>query len=97
MKKEKQTKEEIKENKRIEELEEQVAKLSEEVASWKNKYYEANEKATFMDKHVVFVEDDGTKLYHKYDCIKFSKNSFWAFNVEATKNAGYKPCPICCE
>ena len=42
MKKEKQVKEELEvENTKIQELEEQIAKLSEEVASWKNKYYEA--------------------------------------------------------
>ena len=82
---------------RIAALKSEISELEERYKTLKNKYYEANEKATFMDKHVVFVEDDGTKLYHKYDCIKFSKNSFWAFNVEATKNAGYKPCPICCE
>ena len=43
MKKEKQVKEEVKEeeNSKISELEEQIAKLTEEAAQWKNRYYEA--------------------------------------------------------
>lgn len=47
MKKEKQVKEDVKEeveveeNSKTKELEEQIAKLTEEVASWKNRYYEA--------------------------------------------------------
>ena len=43
MKKEKQVKEEVneEENSKISELEEQIAKLTEEAAQWKNRYYEA--------------------------------------------------------
>ncbi len=42
MKKEKQVKEEVEvEDSKVKELEEQISKLTEEVASWKNKYYEA--------------------------------------------------------
>ena len=50
---------------------------------------------SFYDRHVVFVEDDGTKLYHKYDCSKFVADSFWAYNVEAAEGKGFKPCPRC--
>lgn len=60
MKKEKQTKEEIIENKRIVELEEQVAKLSEEVASWKNKYYEAYAD---MDNLRKKIDKDQQQIY----------------------------------
>ena len=43
MKKEKQVKEEVneEENSKISELEDQIAKLTEEAAQWKNRYYEA--------------------------------------------------------
>ena len=43
MKKEKQVQEEVneEENSKISELEEQIAKLTEEAAQWKNRYYEA--------------------------------------------------------
>ncbi|MBQ8747936.1 MAG: zinc ribbon domain-containing protein [Clostridia bacterium] len=49
----------------------------------------------FVYKHVVFVEDDGTNLYHIYECSRFKGNSFWAFNTEAAIGKGYKECPYC--
>ena len=51
----------------------------------------------FFDEFVVFVEDDGTNLYHKYGCYKFKGDSFWAFNVEAAEDQEYEPCPYCCD
>ena len=45
----------------------------------------------------VFIEDDGTNLYHKYDCYKFLGNNCWAHNTEYAKYLGYKPCPLCCD
>ena len=50
---------------------------------------------SFFDKHVVFVSDDGTRLYHKYECDNFDTSHFWAFNTEAAINKGYKQCPEC--
>ena len=49
----------------------------------------------FIDEYVVFVEDDGTDLYHKYDCHRFKKASFWAYNTEAAIESGYRECPYC--
>lgn len=49
----------------------------------------------FFDRCVVFIEDDGTNLYHKYECDQFKGNSFWALNVEAAKGRGYSPCSKC--
>lgn len=48
-----------------------------------------------INKLVVFVEDDGTKLYHRFQCEKFKGDSFWAFNLDAAKDKGYKPCSLC--
>lgn len=50
---------------------------------------------SFFDKHVVFVSDDGTRLYHKYECDDFDTSHFWAFNTEAAIDKGYKQCPEC--
>lgn len=55
------------------------------------------EMGNFFDEHVVFVEDDGTDLYHKYGCDRFAGDSFWAFNSEAAIDQGYQPCEVCHE
>lgn len=62
---------------------------------WEN--LSMTEKISFFEKHVVFVSNDGTVLYHKYGCSDFDRSHFWAYNTEAAKNRGYKPCPECCE
>ena len=54
------------------------------------------EQIAFYDEHVVFVADDGTKIYHNYDCQEFqSCTAFWAYNTEAAKSEGYTPCSKC--
>jgi hypothetical protein len=52
-------------------------------------------KAKFLDTYVVFVENDGTKLYHKYDCPQFAKKSFWAYSRKLAESNGYTACPYC--
>ena len=52
------------------------------------------EKAQFMDKHVVLVEDDGTGYYHTYDCPSFPGRTFFVFSRNAAAR-NYKPCPVC--
>lgn len=60
--------------------------------------YETNaEKSEFIDEFVVFIEDDNTNLYHKYECNRFKGDYFWAFNIDQAISMGYKPCPICCK
>ena len=59
-------------------------------------YWSQNhDKVEFIDEHIVFVEDDGTDFYHKYECYKFVGNYFWAYNIELAEYNGYKPCPLC--
>lgn len=53
-------------------------------------------KLDFFDEHIVFVEDDDTNLYHKYDCYRFTGDYFWAYNTELAISIGYQPCSICC-
>lgn len=57
--------------------------------------YQYQDKLDFMDEYVVFIEDDGTDWYHKYDCNRFKGNSFWALNTNAAIVDGYTPCPHC--
>lgn len=52
-------------------------------------------KADFMDSFVVFVEDDGTRHYHTYDCANFAKSKFWAYSRKLAEAQGYTPCSVC--
>jgi hypothetical protein len=74
----------------IDDLENEIDDLENEIDGLENDLY-------FYDKHVVFVLNDGTNIYHKVDCYKFGSYSFWAFNVEAAKGRGYRPCSWCCD
>ena len=48
-----------------------------------------------MDSYVVFVENDGRGLYHKYGCDDFAQTSFWAYSRKLAEANGYQPCPRC--
>ncbi|MBQ5749051.1 MAG: hypothetical protein IIV87_02720 [Oscillospiraceae bacterium] len=52
-------------------------------------------KASFMDSYVVFVENDGTGLYHRYNCGNFPRRTFWAYSRNLAENHGYDACPNC--
>lgn len=58
-------------------------------------YETASTKANFMDSYVVFVNNNGTKYYHNYDCYLFSKSNFWAYSRKLAQNQGYSACPSC--
>ena len=86
----------------VRQLENKIKSLETKLGSSENKnnYYkevlsEYEAKIGFFDEYVVFVEDDGTMLYHKYDCSFFKGNNFWAYNVDNAKNQGYSPCSEC--
>ncbi len=53
------------------------------------------EKSDFVDAHVVFVEDDGTKYYHTYECSRFAKQGYWIFGRNTAEAKGYTACPYC--
>jgi hypothetical protein len=53
------------------------------------------DKMDVFDSWIVFIENDGTNLYHKYDCNKFVFKDSWAHNIEYAEYIGYKPCPRC--
>ena len=72
----------------LDELKEKVEELEDENTSYLK-------KVTFMDRFVVFVENDGSNLYHTYNCSRFKKEDFWVFNPSYAKNQGYSECPNC--
>lgn len=54
-----------------------------------------SEKADFLDKYVVFVNNDDSRVYHTYDCGKFTKKDFWAYSRKLAESNGFAPCPDC--
>lgn len=74
----------------------QISKQRDRANNLLNQVNENRELVDFVDTFVVFVEDDGTNLYHKYGCYRFKGNYFWAFNVDAARQQGYFACPNCC-
>lgn len=66
----------------------------------KDKYFdlwaESLHEIAFYDQYIVFVADDGSNLYHNYDCKKFQDcTSFWVYGFEGAEDNGYSPCPLC--
>ena len=80
-----------------ENLTSRITNLITDKTKLQTKINEQAKEIIFYDKHIVFIEDDGTKKYHKYDCQKFVGSSFWAYNLESAKSKGYKPCSLCCD
>ncbi len=86
----------------IEQYEETITEQIEELDELKVKVEELEDentsylkKVTFMDRFVVFVENDGSNYYHTYNCSRFKKEDFWVFNPSYAKNQGYSECPNC--
>ena len=52
-------------------------------------------QADFMDRNVVFVEDDGSGLYHRYGCSRFAAKDFTVYSRKQAVAAGYTACPDC--
>ena len=60
-----------------------------------SRYELARAKAEFLDAYVVFVNNDGSGLYHSYICANFTKSNFWAYSRKLAENYGFTACPVC--
>lgn len=49
----------------------------------------------FCNDHIVVVSDNGARTYHKIQCFYFDDSYFWAYNLEAAQQKGYRPCSFC--
>lgn len=80
----------------IRELTDDIDDLNDDISALKRVNNTNSEKLKLLDFWIVFIENDGTNYYHKYECNKFVGNDCWAHNVEYAEYLGYEPCPSCC-
>lgn len=81
----------------VERLEGDLANVNSQVSQLTASNAAYSTKVNFMDTYVVFVNNDGSKLYHSYDCPEFKRDSFWAYSRKLAESNGYSPCPKCCQ
>lgn len=81
----------------IDSLQSQVKNKQSTIDSLRSQVWDNEELVDFVDDYIVFIENDGSNLYHKYECDKFVGDDCWAHNVEYAEYIGYKPCPKCCK
>lgn len=79
----------------ISDLEEQVKELEEDKNTWYNYWKRNYQKVNFIDESVVFIENDRSSLYHKYECDGFVGKDYWVHNIEYAKYLGFRPCSKC--
>ena len=79
----------------VKSLEQQLSTLKSKVSELESKNDALETKSDFVDRHVVFIENDGTGYYHSYSCSRFKKQSYWAYSTNLAISQGYKPCPDC--
>lgn len=72
-----------------------------------NNYVELEDKMELMEQQITFMNDyvaiinadDGSNLYHTYDCEDWRNAdgswSIYVYNIKAALNAGYLPCEKC--
>jgi chromosome segregation ATPase len=76
-------------------LEKQIDRLLDDRKGLEKEIADYQDKADFLDNYVVFVENNGSNLYHTYDCDDFTKSNFWAYSRKLAESQGFNPCPAC--
>lgn len=69
--------------------------LQKRVSTLSSQALENRQIADFVDKYVVFIEDDGSNVYHKFECYRFKREQFYVLNIEWAEVDGYTPCDRC--
>ena len=82
-------------NEDFEELQKDYDELKEDYEELEKTNSSYKEEINFIDRYVVFVEDDGSRYYHTYDCPNFTRSNFWVYNRSLAKSSGYTACPVC--
>lgn len=82
-------------DRQVKELTSEVTSLNARVSALDISNADLSEKVDFMNRYVVFINNDGSKLYHSYTCKAFSRQNFWAYSRKLAESSGFSPCPDC--
>ena len=69
--------------------------LQERLMDATSELWSSQQLSNFVNNYVVFIENDGTNLYHKFACSKFKGSSFWVYNINQAQQKGYSECSQC--
>ena len=81
--------------KTIENKNAKITEYQQEISDKQEKIDDYFEQTFFMDKNIAICPDDGTGLYHKYNCEHLDTSTFGAFVIPEAERRGYKPCKYC--
>ncbi|MBQ8264814.1 MAG: hypothetical protein IJY96_08590 [Oscillospiraceae bacterium] len=79
----------------ISKLERQLEDAQDSIATWIDKYEYAMVYKNYMDQHIVFLPNDASYIYHKFDCWVIEGKSCFIYNEELAQSYGYKACSLC--
>lgn len=79
------------------ELQRNISNANKTITKLQEENVELSKENLFFNQNIVFVPNDNTRIFHKYSCPKRTAKSmsFLAYNKEAAKSKGYKPCEEC--
>ena len=66
-----------------------------DLAALESRMEQLMDKAELLDTHIVFLQDEDPTVFHSYNCEKFTRNSYRAYNKQLALSMGYTPCPQC--
>lgn len=79
----------------IDKLHSTISNKNQEVSKYIKKIDAMNSQISFMDSNVAICPNDGTGLYHKYNCEHLDLSSYFVYNTEQALSKGYKACQYC--
>ena len=71
------------------------ARLRTELDHAQNAAVQEQEDLEFLKHQVVFIQNDNSKCYHRYDCPLFTRQNYHAYAPLQAQKLGYEPCPVC--
>ena len=73
----------------------ELNRAREDLAELESRLEQLQDKAGFLDAHIVFLQDEDPTVFHSYSCEKFTRNGYRAYNKQQALSLGYTPCPHC--
>lgn len=72
------------------------SQLASDVNALQGENWKLKRVADFFNENAVILPNDGSGIFHKYECSKLNTYSgFWIYNTESAFYRGYDPCTSC--